>query len=602
LLRVAWGIFFDLGVACRALATLTATDRKLLSHTALARRYRPRSFADVAVQEHVSETLRRAVATGRVGHAYLFCGPRGVGKTTLARVLAMALNCPDRTAEGEPCGVCQSCTRIWGGHTALDVVEIDAASNRGVDDARDLRERAMYAPSEEGRYKIYIVDEAHMLTREAWNALLKILEEPPPRVIFVFATTEPQKIQQSASPILSRCQRFDFRRIGVSDIVTRLETVLAQEGLTAPPEALRVIGRKADGGLRDALSLLDQVLSLTGGEVDLEAVRRVLGLVEEERYVELLDVLADGRHGDVFVLVESLLDEGYDLIEFYHGLMDVLRTLLRLRLSPDAPLDLRDDLRAAFAERADRFAPGDLVRMLSAASELESSGSIRRSPNPRVLVEMLLLRLSYLDRTVELEELIRALGGAPSPAGGAGGDGGSASRPSASGPSRDAGGQSSLGLAPGSGTPTVSSPPTAAPGNGGVRHPPDEVAPSVAVAEAWARWLDSGRGVPRGLSPFLRTATVREEAGGLVVAVPPGPAVERLGDATVRAEISAGLAPFSGRSLPVRVAVAGGGDDAAGTPRRISREEVRADTLKALYRKEPRLQRAVEELDLELME
>ena len=175
----------------------------------------------------------------------------------------MALNCPDRTAEGEPCGECESCTRIWGGHTALDVVEIDAASNRGVDDARDLRERARYAPSGEG-HKVYIVDEAHMLTREAWNALLKIIEEPPPRVIFVFATTEPQKIQQSAAPILSRCQRFDFRRIGVTDIVERLSEVLEQEGVSAGEDALRIIARRADGGMRDALSLLDQVLSLTG--------------------------------------------------------------------------------------------------------------------------------------------------------------------------------------------------------------------------------------------------------------------------------------------------------------------------------------------------
>ena len=253
----------------------------------------------------MSETLCRAISSGRVGHAYLFSGPRGVGKTTLARVLAMALNCAKRSEEGEPCGVCDNCERIWGGYTALDVVEIDAASNRGVDDARDLRERAMYAPSEDGRFKVYIVDEAHMLTREAWNALLKILEEPPPRVVFVFATTEPQKIEQSAAPILSRCQRFDFRRIGVDNIVSRLTTVAEAEGSSATEEGLRLIARKADGGMRDALSLLDQVISLTGGEVGTESVRKVMGLVDEERYLELLDIFSENKHHEVFFLIEK---------------------------------------------------------------------------------------------------------------------------------------------------------------------------------------------------------------------------------------------------------------------------------------------------------
>ena len=196
----------------------------------LARRYRPKRFTDLLVQDHVAAVLRGAVSRGRVGHGYLLTGPRGVGKTTAARILAMALNCANRDPAGDPCGECENCLRIWNGSANLDVIEIDAASNRGVEDARDLRERAMYAASREGHSKVYIIDEAHMLTREAWNALLKILEEPPPGVIFVFATTEPQKIAATAAPVLSRLQRFDFRRIGPTAIRDRLRQVLAGAG------------------------------------------------------------------------------------------------------------------------------------------------------------------------------------------------------------------------------------------------------------------------------------------------------------------------------------------------------------------------------------
>ena len=481
-------------------------------------------------------------------------------------MLAMSLNCSLREESGEPCGDCESCVRIWSGQTALDVVEIDAASNRGVDDARQLRERAMYAPSREGGYKVYIVDEAHMLTREAWNALLKILEEPPPRVIFVFATTEPQKIQQLAAPVLSRCQRFDFHRIGVADIVDRLATVLEQEGLPAPEDALRTIARKADGGMRDAFSLLDQVIALTGGEISQESVRRVLGLVDNERYVELLDIWAGKKHGEVFAFIERLLDEGYDLVEFYHGLVDSLRALLRLSLGGTPP-DLDADTLEAFKARLAPFSSADLTRMLALASDVESSGSLRRSQNPQVLLEMLLLRISYVDRTVDLEELLAGLGESPAPEGGAKG---SSSR----------------------GAPTdVSS-----------GAPPEASSGGLTAADAWGLLVEQGTGVPSGMGPFLRAATVSQsEAGGVVVIeLPAGPGLERLEDPAARRALQKALGGLM--DTEPEIVVRASGAETSPVRERISPESVRNDRMKGLIKQEPRLQRAVDELDLELLD
>ncbi len=378
---------------------------------ALARRYRPRRFADLLVQDHVAAALRGAIASGRLGHGYLLTGPRGVGKTTAARILAMALNCERRdtvTPAGEPCGECDNCLRIWNGAANLDVIEIDAASNRGVDDARELRERAMYAASQEGHHKVYIVDEAHMLTREAWNALLKILEEPPPGVVFVFATTEPAKIFNTAAPVLSRLQRFDFRRIGPAAIRARLVQVLAAEKLAADDDALTLIARHADGGMRDALSVLDQCLSFGEGAVTAERVREVLGLVGDEQYAEVLRVVTGRDPAGVFPLVARLLDAGADLVEFLNGTGEMLRSLMMLQVGVE-PEEITESLRAALAEYRDRLTEGDVLRMLRLLAESETS--VRRSGNARLAVETLLLRWTMMDRTVDLASV---LSGAPS--------------------------------------------------------------------------------------------------------------------------------------------------------------------------------------------
>jgi len=535
---------------------------------ALARKYRPKQFSDLIVQDHVAAALRGAVAQGRVAHGYLFAGPRGVGKTTAARILAMALNCERRTpaSGGEPCGECDPCRRIWTGAANLDVVELDAASNRGVDDARDLRERAMYAASTEAGSKVYIVDEAHMLTREAWNALLKILEEPPPRVVFVFATTEPQKIANTAAPILSRLQRFDFRRIGPHAIVSRLKQVAAAEQLKVEDDALHLIARSANGGMRDALSLLDQVLSFGEGPVTAGRVREVLGLIPDELYAEMLRAIVERDAAAVFPLVERLLEAGADLSEFVNGAGETLRALLLTGVGGQ-PEGLTEGLMAVVREYAPQLPPADIVRLLTILSDSEER--LSRSANQRLLVEVLLLRWAMLDRTVELSEVLDALksGQTPTPA------------PSRAAPS------------PPPQSPPPQSPPPQSPPVGKKLEPTLEN-----VRAVWAQVVHDARAKTPVLGSLLAEAEV-VAVEGRTITLRPGHAVHAEGLERQRETIAQALGTYISEAPRVTIAAGGGKGSERMTP-----EGASAERLKSLRAKDPTLSAAVDALDLELLE
>ena len=379
-----------------------------MSYQPLALKYRPTTFADVISQEHVTRTLRNALDRQRIAQAYLFAGPRGSGKTTTARILARALNC-DRGVSGEPCCECDNCIAIATGRS-LDVMEIDAASNRGIDDIKELRETVKYAPAQ-GRFKVYIVDEVHQLSKDAFNAFLKTLEEPPSGVVFVLATTEPHRI---LATILSRCQRFDFRPIPLAEIRDRLVWIAERETIRLEEEAAFAIAKKADGSLRDALSLLDQVVAFGGDDVSLEAIHRLIGIPDEERYLELTKLLAAGDAGQTLSFVRQLRSEGYDLEEFYVGLLEHLRNCLLFAFGDGGSLaEVPERLYARYQETADELGAEDLLRMLTLATEEEQP--FRKSSRQSLVLEVLLVRLALLDRSVDLELVLRSLekGGPP---------------------------------------------------------------------------------------------------------------------------------------------------------------------------------------------
>ena len=377
-----------------------------MSHLALARKYRPQRFADLVGQDPIRSTLEQAVAKNRVAHAYLFAGPRGSGKTTTARLIAKALNCERRApGESEPCNQCGSCTEITAG-TSLDVLEIDGASNRGIEEIRNLRENVKYTASG-GRFKVYIIDEAHQLTDYAWNALLKTLEEPPEHVRFVFCTTEPLEVPDT---IASRCQVFEFRRLRSEELVKHLLDVARKEAVPLAEDAAALIARASEGSVRDALGRLDQALALSPEDVTAATVAQALGLAGLDAYFDLGEAL--GRRDPKLALqvMDGLHDRGMDVEEIADGLSHHLRQLLLLAVDPSLEklVDAAPSDRDRYAAQAKEFRPTDLDTMLGLL--LETRGALRRAEAPRILLEVALVELCTLPTAARIEDLIRRLG------------------------------------------------------------------------------------------------------------------------------------------------------------------------------------------------
>jgi DNA polymerase-3 subunit gamma/tau len=377
-----------------------------MSYQVLARKYRPQKFSDVIGQDHVTRTLQNAIAQERIAHGYIFSGHRGIGKTTVARILAMALNCRSTNETtgkpvAEPCGICDSCTEIRAGN-AVDVIEIDAATNRGIDEIRELREAARYRPARD-RFKIYILDEAHQITDAAFNALLKTLEEPPSHVIFMMATTQPEDIPQT---IRSRCQHFSFRAVKFEDIMGQLRDIVTKEKIPADDDALALLAEAGDGSLRDALSILDQAIASTSDHLALDSVRSLIGSAPAAALETVMQAVAESASEKILVLVDELIGEGHSPTHFARQLLRFLRnvTVAKIAGKDSALLQISSDERARVNRIADLFSEEDLTRHLQIM--LRTHGELGYRQEQRFHLELGLLKMAHAQRLLPIEQLL----------------------------------------------------------------------------------------------------------------------------------------------------------------------------------------------------
>ena len=373
-----------------------------MSYIVIARRWRPQVFEDIIGQDHVSKTLSNAIANNRIAHAYIFAGPRGVGKTTTARILAKALNC-EKGPTPVPCNECASCKAITEGNS-MDVLEIDGASNRGIDEIRNLRENIRFTPSM-GKYRIYIIDEVHMLTKDAFNALLKTLEEPPSHALFIFATTEIHKVPAT---ILSRCQRFDFHRIPLNTIMEHIGHICKEEKIKAEEDALLQIAKKADGSMRDAQSILDQIISFSGKKITFEDVAQALGVIHQDIYFELDELIRKKDLKGLIFKSSEIISTGYDLNEFLLGFEEHLRNILVTHtLGSTDLLETSEVYIKRYEETAAQYSENDLLAYLQIVAE--TIIAVKNSQQPQLKFELGLIRLAKMPSTAEVSDILKKI-------------------------------------------------------------------------------------------------------------------------------------------------------------------------------------------------